>query len=86
MYEQFQNIMKMGPFGQIMGMIPGFSQVQQKYNGVPKDSTKHSQFLLFFWPISLNIFKLRSKTVKGILKLTYRAMHPGNTISFDHSG
>jgi signal recognition particle subunit SRP54 len=24
MYEQFQNIMKMGPFGQIMGMIPGF--------------------------------------------------------------
>ena len=28
MYEQFQNIMKMGPFGQIMGMIPGFSQVR----------------------------------------------------------
>jgi len=25
MYEQFQNIMKMGPFSQIMGMIPGFS-------------------------------------------------------------
>uniref|UniRef100_A0A914N986 Signal recognition particle subunit SRP54 n=1 Tax=Meloidogyne incognita TaxID=6306 RepID=A0A914N986_MELIC len=24
MYEQFQNIMKMGPFGQIMSMIPGF--------------------------------------------------------------
>lgn len=24
MYEQFQNIMKMGPFSQIMGMIPGF--------------------------------------------------------------
>uniref|UniRef100_A0A8C5KVY2 Signal recognition particle subunit SRP54 n=1 Tax=Jaculus jaculus TaxID=51337 RepID=A0A8C5KVY2_JACJA len=24
MYEQFQNIMKMGPFGQILGMIPGF--------------------------------------------------------------
>ncbi|KJE91727.1 signal recognition particle [Capsaspora owczarzaki ATCC 30864] len=24
MYEQFQNIMKMGPFGKIMGMIPGF--------------------------------------------------------------
>ncbi|XP_041827173.1 signal recognition particle 54 kDa protein-like isoform X1 [Melanotaenia boesemani] len=24
MYKQFQNIMKMGPFGQIMGMIPGF--------------------------------------------------------------
>ncbi|CAH0381306.1 unnamed protein product [Bemisia tabaci] len=26
MYEQFDNIMKMGPFSQIMGMIPGFSQ------------------------------------------------------------
>ncbi|XP_071835133.1 signal recognition particle subunit SRP54-like [Apostichopus japonicus] len=25
MYEQFQNIMKMGPFSQIMGLIPGFS-------------------------------------------------------------
>ncbi|XP_036002615.1 signal recognition particle 54 kDa protein-like [Fundulus heteroclitus] len=24
MYKQFQNIMEMGPFGQIMGMIPGF--------------------------------------------------------------
>ncbi|XP_057344480.1 signal recognition particle subunit SRP54 isoform X3 [Manis pentadactyla] len=24
MYEQFQNIMKMGPFSQILGMIPGF--------------------------------------------------------------
>ncbi|KAG7188367.1 hypothetical protein KM043_008021 [Ampulex compressa] len=26
MYEQFQNIMKMGPFSQLLGMIPGFSQ------------------------------------------------------------
>ncbi|CAD5125242.1 DgyrCDS13484 [Dimorphilus gyrociliatus] len=26
MYEQFQNIMKMGPFNQIIGMIPGFGQ------------------------------------------------------------
>jgi len=26
MYEQFQNIMRMGPFGQIMGMIPGFRE------------------------------------------------------------
>eukprot|EP00042_Codosiga_hollandica_P038034 m.305357 g.305357 ORF g.305357 m.305357 type:complete len:512 (+) comp55290_c0_seq3:20-1555(+) len=25
MYEQFQNIQKLGPFSQIMGMIPGFS-------------------------------------------------------------
>ena len=26
MYEQFQNIMKMGPIGQVMGMIPGFRE------------------------------------------------------------
>lgn len=26
MYEQFQNIMKMGPLGQVMQMIPGYSQ------------------------------------------------------------
>lgn len=26
MYEQFQNIMRMGPFGQIMNMIPGLPQ------------------------------------------------------------
>ena len=26
MYEQFQNIMNMGPFGQILSMIPGFGQ------------------------------------------------------------
>ncbi|CAG0918473.1 unnamed protein product [Notodromas monacha] len=26
MYEQFQNVMKMGPFSQIMSMIPGLSQ------------------------------------------------------------
>jgi signal recognition particle subunit SRP54 len=38
MYEQFQNILKMGPFGQIMGMIPGFSQVIQRKSFV------HSKF------------------------------------------
>lgn len=27
MYEQFQNIMKMGPFSQILGMIPGLVQI-----------------------------------------------------------
>lgn len=26
MYEQFQNVMKLGPFSQVLGMIPGFSQ------------------------------------------------------------
>ena len=27
MYEQFQNIMKLGPISQVMGMIPGLSSV-----------------------------------------------------------
>ena len=30
MYEQFQNITKLGPFGQIMGMIPGFNDFFSK--------------------------------------------------------
>jgi len=36
MYEQFSNIMKMGPFSQIMGMIPGFNDFMTK--GTEKDS------------------------------------------------
>ena len=27
MYEQFQNIMKLGPISQVMGMIPGLNSV-----------------------------------------------------------
>jgi Signal peptide binding domain len=27
MYEQFQNIMKLGPISQVMGMIPGLSSI-----------------------------------------------------------
>jgi signal recognition particle subunit SRP54 len=38
MYEQFQNVMKMGPFGQIMEMIPGFGQ-----DLMPKGSEKEGQ-------------------------------------------
>lgn len=30
MYEQFQNILKMGPFNQIMSMIPGFNDFMTK--------------------------------------------------------
>ena len=30
MYEQFQNLMSMGPLGQVMGMIPGFSGQMSK--------------------------------------------------------
>lgn len=44
MYEQFQNIMKMGPFSQIMGMIPGFNDFMQK--GHEKDSTDRLKKLM----------------------------------------
>ena len=30
MYEQFQNVMKMGPLGKVMSMIPGMSQMMTK--------------------------------------------------------
>lgn len=38
MYEQFQNIMKMGPIGQVLSMLPGFSQEL-----MPKGREKESQ-------------------------------------------
>ncbi|CAF3639284.1 unnamed protein product [Rotaria sp. Silwood1] len=41
MYEQFQNIMKMGPFGQIMSLIFGFST-----EFIPKNSEQESQVRL----------------------------------------
>ena len=34
MYEQFQNILKMGPFNQIMSMIPGFNDFMTKGFGL----------------------------------------------------
>eukprot|EP00850_Spirogloea_muscicola_P011802 SM000074S21712 [mRNA] locus=s74:544667:547799:+ [translate_table: standard] len=39
MYEQFQNILKMGPLGQVMSMIPGFSGEQMMPKGREKEST-----------------------------------------------
>lgn len=38
MYEQFQNILNMGPLGQVMSMIPGFSQ-ELMPKGREKEST-----------------------------------------------
>nr|GLL32097.1 signal recognition particle 54 kDa protein 2 [Ipomoea trifida] len=38
MYEQFQNILKMGPIGQVFSMLPGFSQEL-----MPKGREKESQ-------------------------------------------
>jgi signal recognition particle subunit SRP54 len=39
MYEQFQNILKMGPIGQVFSMLPGFSAAEL----MPKGSEKESQ-------------------------------------------
>merc|ERR1719391_1889509 len=37
MYEQFQNIMKLGPISQVMGMIPGLSSVFGQAGGQVSD-------------------------------------------------
>jgi len=44
MYEQFQNIFKMGPFNQIMSMIPGFNDFMTK--GHEQESTKRLRKLM----------------------------------------
>jgi len=44
MYEQFQNIMKMGPFSEIMSMIPGFNDFMTK--GHEKDSMNRLKRLM----------------------------------------
>lgn len=44
MYEQFQNILKMGPFNQLMGMIPGFNDFMNK--GHEQESTKRLRKLM----------------------------------------
>ncbi|KAG9129407.1 hypothetical protein Leryth_018467 [Lithospermum erythrorhizon] len=38
MYEQFQNILKMGPIGQVLSMLPGISSEM-----MPKGQEKESQ-------------------------------------------
>jgi len=40
MYEQFQNIMNMGPFSQIMGMIPGISQELMSKGGEQESTAR----------------------------------------------
>ena len=44
MYEQFQNILKMGPFNQLMSMIPGFNDFMTK--GHEQESTKRLRKLM----------------------------------------
>ncbi|KAF7704468.1 hypothetical protein HF521_021540 [Silurus meridionalis] len=45
MYEQFQNIMKMGPFGQIIGMIPGFGTDFLSKDNEQKSVARLNKFL-----------------------------------------
>merc|ERR1719272_2456316 len=45
LYEQFQNLQKMGPMGQVMQMIPGMSQMMPK--GAEKEGVKRiKQFMV----------------------------------------
>jgi len=44
MYEQFQNILKMGPFNQLMSMIPGFNDFMTR--GHEQESTKRLRKLM----------------------------------------
>jgi signal recognition particle subunit SRP54 len=44
MYEQFQNILKMGPVNQLMSMIPGFNDFMTK--GHEQESTKRLRKLM----------------------------------------
>jgi len=39
MYEQFQTILKMGPLGKVMEMLPGMGQLLQQLPGAGADST-----------------------------------------------
>ena len=47
-YEQFTNVMKMGPFSQIMGMIPGFSQDFMTKGCEQESQVKHREMCLSF--------------------------------------
>lgn len=55
MYEQFQNITKLGPFGQIMGMIPGFNDFFSK--GHEQESQKRLKRLMIIMD-SMNDYEL----------------------------
>jgi signal recognition particle subunit SRP54 len=44
MYEQFQNILKMGPLNKVMEMLPGMSNILKE--GAGRDSTKKVQIYL----------------------------------------
>jgi signal recognition particle subunit SRP54 len=45
MYEQFQNILNMGPLSQVMSMIPGFSQELMPKGREKESSTKIKKFM-----------------------------------------
>ncbi len=46
LYEQLGNILKMGPMGQMMNMIPGFSN-----SGLFTKVTVHPEYQLGMWPL-----------------------------------
>lgn len=53
MYEQFQNIMKMGPFNQIMGMIPG---MYNRWFLIRFLMIRHMIRIIHFFPVEISRF------------------------------
>lgn len=66
MYEQFQNIMKMGPFGQIMNMIPGMPQ-DLLSKGNEKESMARLKKMMTMMD-SMNDFELDHKDGSKLFK------------------
>ena len=44
MYEQFQNIMRMGPLSQVLSMIPGLPQGAAEYAARPRGESEHAAY------------------------------------------
>ena len=60
MYEQFQNILKMGPFNQLMSMIPGFNDFMTRGN-IFKNIDNGPLLMAIF----AKIFGLHLKNISG---------------------
>ena len=45
MYDQFANLMKMGPMGQVMSMIPGFSNALMPPGGEKESQARIKRFM-----------------------------------------
>jgi|TARA_B110000208_G_scaffold180295_1_gene229846 signal recognition particle subunit SRP54 len=61
MYEQFQNVMKLGPLSRVMSMIPGLPQMAQKAGGEKEGANRIRRFM--FMMDSMNDAELDGKNI-----------------------